>query len=157
MIQFEANENLSFYSTLESSLGQGFRDIDIKGSISLKAEIDHVRGVDCSAVLRLLLDRELAQIVGRKEEPGRPHLYGTTVKFLEFFNLKGLRELPDLREFRELNEESQATLRDKLGDEVDDEAEVMGQEVIEFDADSDELVDVGTADESGASDADADA
>ncbi len=103
-----------------------------------KAEIDHVRGVDCSAVLRLLLDRELTKIVGRKEEPGRPHLYGTTVKFLEFFNLKSLRDLPDLREFRELNDESRATLRESMGDVVADEVEIMGQEVMAFDGTDDE-------------------
>jgi len=99
-----------------------------------KAEIDHVRGVDCGAVLRVLLERDLARIVGRKEEPGRPHLYGTTVEFLEFFNLRSLRDMPDLHEFRELTDESRATLRSELGEEADElEAEVLGQEVLHFD------------------------
>jgi segregation and condensation protein B len=101
-----------------------------------KAEIDHIRGVDCSAVLKLLLERDLARIVGRKEEPGRPHLYGTTVAFLEFFNLRSLRDMPDLHEFRELTEESQATLREQLGEEAAElaqEREALGQEVLHFD------------------------
>lgn len=99
-----------------------------------KAEIDHVRGVDCGAVLKLLLERNLCRIVGRKEEPGRPHLYGTTVEFLEFFNLRSLRDMPDLHEFRELTDESRATLRTEFGEDVDElEAEVLGQEVLHFD------------------------
>ncbi len=103
-----------------------------------KAEIDHVRGVDCGAVLRVLLERDLARIVGRKEEPGRPHLYGTTVEFLEFFNLRSLRDMPDLHEFRELTDESRATLRSELGEDADEvEAEVLGQEVLRFDDDED--------------------
>src|SRR5690606_32027332 len=96
-------------------------------------EIDHVRGVDCGAVLRVLLERDLCRIVGRKEEPGRPHLYGTTVEFLEFFNLRSLRDMPDLHEFRELTDESRATLRDELGEDADElEVEVLGQEVLRF-------------------------
>ncbi len=95
-----------------------------------KPEIDHVRGVDCSAVLKLLLDRDLVRIVGRKEEPGRPQLYGTTVRFLEFFNLRSLRDMPDLHEFRELNEESLAIAREQLGESVFEEREAMGQEVL---------------------------
>ncbi|MEM6290868.1 MAG: SMC-Scp complex subunit ScpB [Myxococcota bacterium] len=97
-----------------------------------KAELDHVRGVDCGAVLRVLLERDLAKIVGRKEEAGRPHLYGTTVRFLEFFNLKGLRDLPDLQEFRELSEESEATLKHAMGNTLSDEQEAMGQERMDF-------------------------
>lgn len=98
-----------------------------------RPEIDDVRGVDSGAVLKTLLERELIQIVGKKEEPGRPLLYGTTVRFLEFFNLRGLRDLPTLRDFRDLSEESKATLRAKLG-ETENEAEAMGQGVLGLDA-----------------------
>jgi segregation and condensation protein B len=94
-----------------------------------RAEIDHIRGVDTGAVLRLLLERELLQIVGKKEEPGRPMLYGTTVKFLELFNLMSLRDLPDLSEFRELSDGTKETLAAKMGE---DEVEVLGQEVMDF-------------------------
>src|SRR5690606_31869601 len=59
-----------------------------------RPEIDDIRGVDSGAVLKSLLERELIQIVGKKDEPGRPLLYGTTVRFLEFFNLRTLRDLP---------------------------------------------------------------
>ncbi len=65
-----------------------------------------VRGVDCGGTLRILLERRLLKIVGKKEEPGRPLLYGTTRDFLSFFNLGSLKDLPSLREYQELNEES---------------------------------------------------
>ncbi len=71
-----------------------------------RPEIEDVRGVDSGAVLKALLDRRLIKIVGKKEEVGRPILYGTTREFLEFFALKDLASLPTLREFQELTEES---------------------------------------------------
>jgi segregation and condensation protein B len=71
-----------------------------------RPEIDQIRGVDSGATLKLLLDRHLIRILGKKEEPGRPMLYGTTKEFLDFFSLKDLRELPTLREYSELSEES---------------------------------------------------
>ncbi len=77
-----------------------------------KPEIDHIRGVDCGGTLRLLIDRSLVRIVGKKEEPGRPLLYGTSKDFLSFFNISNLNQLPSLREYHELNEESKAELED---------------------------------------------
>ncbi|MEA1936341.1 MAG: SMC-Scp complex subunit ScpB [Thermodesulfobacteriota bacterium] len=68
----------------------------------VKSEIDRIRGVDVSGSLRGLLEKKLAKMVGRKDVPGRPMLYGTTKKFLEVFNLKDLSELPTLRELKEL-------------------------------------------------------
>ncbi len=70
----------------------------------VKGDIDRFRGVDVSGSLRGLLDKKLVRIVGRKDVPGKPILYGTTKKFLEVFNLKDLAELPTLREFQELQE-----------------------------------------------------
>jgi segregation and condensation protein B len=70
-----------------------------------RADVEDVRGVDSGGVLRLLLDRNLIRILGKKEEPGRPLLYGTTKEFLAFFNLRDLRDLPTLRDFSELSEE----------------------------------------------------
>lgn len=72
-----------------------------------RPEIEDIRGVDSGAVLKALLDRRLIKIVGKKEEVGRPILYGTTKEFLEFFALKDLNSLPTLREFHELTEEHQ--------------------------------------------------
>jgi len=70
----------------------------------MRSEIEKVRGVDISGTLRGLLEKNLVRIVGRKDVPGRPMIYGTTGKFLETFALKALSDLPTLREFRELGE-----------------------------------------------------
>jgi segregation and condensation protein B len=67
-----------------------------------RPEIDDIRGVDCGPVLRTLLDRNLVRVIGKKEEVGRPLLYGTTPEFLKTFSLKDLADLPTLREFHEL-------------------------------------------------------
>jgi segregation and condensation protein B len=79
-----------------------------------RPEIDDVRGVDSGPVLKLLLERHLVRILGKKEEPGRPLLYGTTPTFLELFGLRSIRDLPTLREFTELTEESRRTMEKKL-------------------------------------------
>jgi segregation and condensation protein B len=71
-----------------------------------RPEIDDIRGVDSGPVLKTLLDRDLIRILGKKDEPGRPLLYGTTTAFLEFFGLMALKVLPSLREFTELSDDS---------------------------------------------------
>jgi segregation and condensation protein B len=71
----------------------------------VKSEIDRIRGVDASGALKGLLDKKIVRIVGRKDVPGKPIIYGTTRKFLEVFNLKDLSELPTLRELREMPEQ----------------------------------------------------
>ncbi len=81
-----------------------------------RPEIDQIRGVDSGATLKLLLDRSLVRILGKREEVGRPLLYGTTKEFLDFFSLSELRELPTLREYSELTAESRSLVA-KLGGE----------------------------------------
>jgi segregation and condensation protein B len=81
-----------------------------------RPEIDDIRGVDSGATLKLLLERDLVRILGKKDEPGRPLLYGTTTHFLEFFNMKSLRDLPTLREFTELSDESLRVAEAELGE-----------------------------------------
>jgi len=76
----------------------------------VRAEIEAIRGVETSGVLRTLLERKLVRIVGRKDVPGRPIMYGTTRFFLQHFGLRDLAELPPLREFKELGESEQAML-----------------------------------------------
>ena len=62
-----------------------------------RPEVDDIRGVDSGATLKLLLERDLLRILGKKDEPGRPILYGTTNQFLEFFGRKSLKDLPTLK------------------------------------------------------------
>jgi segregation and condensation protein B len=61
-----------------------------------RAEVERVRGVQCGDLIRQLLDQDLAKIVGRSKELGRPILYGTTQKFLRVFGLGSLNDLPAL-------------------------------------------------------------
>src|SRR6185436_17186527 len=80
-----------------------------------RPEIDDIRGVDSTATLKLLIDRMLIRVLGKREEVGRPMLYGTSKEFLDFFSLGDLRELPTLREYSELTEESRKVMSDRLG------------------------------------------
>src|SRR5215471_7547457 len=67
-----------------------------------KSEIEAIRGVDSTAVLATLLERNLITIRGRSKVVGRPLLYGTTPEFLDYFGLKDLSELPRPEELRSL-------------------------------------------------------
>jgi segregation and condensation protein B len=78
-----------------------------------RPEMEDLRGVDCGAVTKALLERKLIRILGKKDEPGRPLLYGTTKEFLELFNLRDLTQLPTLREFQELSEESRKIVEEE--------------------------------------------
>ncbi|RMF10751.1 MAG: SMC-Scp complex subunit ScpB [Candidatus Neomarinimicrobiota bacterium] len=69
-----------------------------------RVEIESIRGVDCSGVLKNLLSKKLIRIKGRASGPGRPLLYGTTDKFLEAFGLGKLSDMPRLTEIQELEE-----------------------------------------------------
>ena len=63
-----------------------------------RADIEVIRGVNSDGVVVHLLTKALTKIVGRKDVPGRPYLYGTTKLFLEYFGLKALDDLPKLEE-----------------------------------------------------------
>lgn len=101
----------------------------------VRGEIEEIRGVETSGVLRTLLERKLVRIVGRKEVPGRPIMYGTTKFFLEHFGLSDLSQLPPLREFKELGEAEQALLP-MDGNEI----QSAGAEVETVDADAEASV-----------------
>ena len=64
-----------------------------------RIEIERVRGVSVGHVIRTLLEYELIRITGRKNVPGRPVLYGTTAKFLKYFGLLSLKDLPNPAEY----------------------------------------------------------
>ena len=93
-----------------------------------RPEIDDVRGVDSGPVLKLLLERDLVRILGKRDEVGRPIIYGTTLHFLEFFGLKSLKDLPTLREFTELTDESRDAYEAEMGEPPNDGSTVQGED-----------------------------
>jgi len=74
-----------------------------------RSDIEHVRGVAVSSnIVKTLLERDWIRIVGHRDVPGRPALYGTTRTFLDYFNLKSLDALPPLAEIRDLEQLSKS-------------------------------------------------
>ena len=70
-----------------------------------RADIEHIRGVGVSqSIMRTLLERGWIHVLGQREVPGRPNLYGSTRAFLDYFNLKSLNELPSLEEIEKMIE-----------------------------------------------------
>ncbi len=72
----------------------------------LRAEVEAIRGVQCSEILKQLMALDLVRIAGRSDELGRPYLYGTTRRFLEVFGLRSLDQLPQVNIFREEEDHS---------------------------------------------------
>lgn len=68
-----------------------------------KTELENIRGVNCDYAVQKLLDKGLIEITGKAETIGRPMLYGTTIKFMEYFGINDLAELPVPKEFNETN------------------------------------------------------
>jgi segregation and condensation protein B len=91
-----------------------------------RGEIEEVRGVSVSSnIIKTLQEREWIHVVGHREVPGRPAMYGTTRHFLDYFSLKSLDELPSLAELRDLNEigrELELDLSDIPGLQVESDA-----------------------------------
>ena len=70
-----------------------------------KSELEKIRGVSCDYSIQKLLEKELVSITGRSDGPGRPLLYGTSEKFMDYFGLKSLKELPQPKDFKEPDSE----------------------------------------------------
>ncbi len=80
-----------------------------------RGEIEYLRGVDSGGVLKTLLDKGFLRILGKKDVPGRPLMYGTSRHFLEFFGLKDLSALPTLKEFSALEPALEPVLDSESG------------------------------------------
>lgn len=78
-----------------------------------KTEIDKIRGVDSSHLVRALVEKRLVKVAGRADEAGRPSLLSTTAEFLEVFNLGSLSELPPEQELRDM---AQISTRSKISE-----------------------------------------
>ena len=85
-----------------------------------RSEVEGVRGVDCGGTLKYLFEKGLVRVIGRKEEPGRPIIYGTSSNFLELFGLKSLADLPALHEFSELWDEHRELVEEEEGASVNE-------------------------------------
>ncbi len=68
----------------------------------VRTDVEKIRGVDSGGVLRTLLERKLIRILGKKDVPGKPLVYGTSQRFLEMFGLKDLSSLPTLKDLEGL-------------------------------------------------------
>lgn len=79
-----------------------------------RVEVEHLRGVDSGGVLKSLLEKKLVKILGKKDIPGRPIIYGTSRDFLELFGLKDLKSLPTLKEIQALDETPLFELQEEL-------------------------------------------
>lgn len=64
-----------------------------------KSEIEQIRGVNCDYAVQKLLEKELVEIQGKSEGVGRPILYGTSPKFMDYFGINDLKELPTPKDF----------------------------------------------------------
>ena len=83
----------------------------------IRSDIEHIRGVDCGGVLRVLLERKFIRVLGRRELPGRPLIYATTKRFLEVFGLKNLQDLPTPKEIEEFGSSLSQATEAEAGDE----------------------------------------
>ena len=92
--------NIKGQSKLSQSLLTVLSIIAYKQPIT-KAEIEEIRGVSADNHIRTLMEKNFIEIKGRKEALGRPLLYGTTNDFLKHFNLKSIKDLPQINELKE--------------------------------------------------------
>jgi segregation and condensation protein B len=88
-----------------------------------RMEVEAIRGVNIGGIMRNLMERRLVKIVGKKDVPGKPMMYGTTLEFLQYFGLKDLSALPTLKEFQEL----------EAGEEIMEEVPVASADAVPSD------------------------
>ncbi len=72
---------------------------------TIKSEVEKIRGVSCDYAIQKLLEKELISIIGRSDGPGRPLLYGTSDKFMDYFGLKSINDLPKPKDFKNPDEQ----------------------------------------------------
>lgn len=70
-----------------------------------KSQLEQIRGVNCDYAVKKLLEKELVEIRGKSDAIGRPVLYGTSAKFLEYFGINDIKELPTPKDFSEEDNE----------------------------------------------------
>jgi segregation and condensation protein B len=90
----------------------------------IRSDIEHIRGVDCGGVLRVLLERKFIRVLGRRELPGRPLIYATTKRFLEIFGLKNLKDLPTPKEIEEFGS---SLSQETDGDDIEETGAILAE------------------------------
>ena len=115
----EYNDWIRKYLKLDRSSRLSQPSLDTLSIIAYKQpltrqEVDDIRGVDSSGVLKTLLEKKVIGPAGRKKVPGRPIMYRTTQKFLEYFGLKDLNDLPTLEDLREEVEGEDSPLQTQI-------------------------------------------
>lgn len=110
-----------------------------------RAEIEQIRGVAVSTnIIRTLEEREWVRVVGYRDLPGKPALFGTTRQFLDYFSLQSLDQLPPLSELRDF-EENEPQLVDGNGDAIPARIDIVEDAETEEAASTDDTdADVGT-------------
>jgi segregation and condensation protein B len=93
----------------------------------IRSDIENIRGVDSGGVLRMLLERKLVRVLGRKEIPGRPLIYATTKLFLQVFDLKDLKDLPSPKEIETMGNGA-GLAEETAGDRADKPADITEAE-----------------------------
>lgn len=98
-----------------------------------KSEVEQIRGVNCDYTLQKLLERELVAIKGRSDGPGRPLLYGTSDKFMDYFGLKNIGDLPKLKDFKETENQigEEAPIEMDAHSQSDDDTGQAGEPITE--------------------------
>jgi segregation and condensation protein B len=115
----EYNDYIRKFLKLDRSTRLSQPSLDTLSIIAYKQpltrqEVDEVRGVDSSGVIKTLLEKKVVSPAGRKKVPGRPIMYRTTQKFLEYFGLKDLSDLPTLDDLREELEGEEVPLQTQI-------------------------------------------
>ena len=103
----------------------------------LRSEIERLRGVDVGGIIKTLMEKGLVKIMGRRELPGRPLVYGTTKRFLEVFDLKDINSLPKLKEIKDFAaDQYEPTIMNREASDKDSiaEADTAEEESMEEDA-----------------------
>ena len=130
----EYNDYIRKFLKLDRSTRLSQPSLDTLSIIAYKQpltrqEVDEIRGVDSSGVIKTLLEKKVIGPAGRKKVPGRPIMYRTTQKFLEYFGLKDLSDLPTLEDLREELEGEDAPLQSQIEFSASEASEASTDEV----------------------------
>ena len=130
----EYNDYIRKFLKLDRSTRLSQPSLDTLSIIAYKQpltrqEVDEIRGVDSSGVIKTLLEKKVIGPAGRKKVPGRPIMYRTTQKFLEYFGLKDLSDLPTLEDLREVLEGEEVPLQTQIEFSASEASEALTSEV----------------------------